>query len=445
MAAWTRLAASASVAVLALTGCTYSTEEPGLFPGPKPTTTERPSPSNRFPPQPTNPQLPVAGERIWVSGGQVPVTMRIAVHAVRRVKGATVLDWSVTPLSAEGYGFGDGLPGIELGLDRPARGNHDPAVNLLDAKSTKVYRPLAHESRRLSNHCLCTPLWRLLTQELRIGETRLLQVTFPSLPDATEFVDVSLATVAPFFHVPVSPVGTAPVARKPTDLARPAAVPKPLDQQIEFRNPIRSGPTQRIQVTRIWTAPGRATLEWTLTSVPDQFSKRPLEYGPPVAAPRPPGVFLVNTNPANGPVLLVPGADGAKRLTASWVATERNGVAGYECLCTELGFWSTGLRRAGGSVTLVTNYPELPPRTRSVDVDLPGFGTFRKVPVTAVTDAARQLGAPQSVETGLWTYVIEDPPIGWPTTDWPTDTPDPTQLAAYRPAVEPVRALPATG
>ena len=445
MAAWTRLAASASVAILALTGCTYSTEEPGMFPGPKPTRTEGPSPSNRFPPQPTNPQLPVAGERIWVSGGGLPVTMRLAVHAVRRVKGATVLDWSVTPISAEGFDFGEGLPGIELGLDRPARGNHDPAVALLDARSTKVYRPLAHESRRLSNHCLCTPVWRL-AQALRIGETRLLQVTFPSLPDATEFVDVSLATVPPFFHVPVSPIGTAPVARKPTDLARPGDVPRPLDQQIEFHNPIRSRQVQRIQVTRVWSAPGRATLEWTLSSVTDQYSTRLLEYGPPVAAPLPDrGVFLTNVSPASGPVLLVTAADSRKRLTASWVATERNGVAMYECLCTELGLWSSGLRHAGGSVGLVTNYPELPPRTRSVNVDLPGFGTFRNVPVTAVDDPARQLGPSEPVETGLWTYSVEDPPIGWPTTDWPTDTPDPTQLAAYRPTVEPVRALPGAG
>ena len=444
MAAWTRLAASVSVAILTFTGCTYSTEEPGLFPSREPATTEEPSDNNRFPPQPTNPQLPVAGERIWVSGGQVPVTMRIAVHAVRRVRGATVLDWSVTPLSAEGFEFGDGLPGIELGLDRPARGNHDPAVALLDAKSTRVYRPLAHQSRRRSNHCLCTPLWRL-TQALRIGETRLLQVTFPSLPDATEFVDVSLATVPPFFHVPVSPIGTAPGASRPTDLARPADVPEPLDQHIEFHNPVRSRQVQRIQVTRVWSAPGRATLEWTLSSVTDQYSHRLLEYGPPVAASRPDGVFLANGSPASGPVLLVPGADGLERLTASWVATERNGVAMYECLCSELGLWSSGLRQAGRSVGLVTNYPELPPRTRSVDVDLPGFGTIRKVPVTAVDDAARKLGPPKRVETGLWTYSVEDPPVGWPTADWPTDTPDPTQLASYRPVVETVRALPGAG
>jgi hypothetical protein len=348
----------------------------------------------------------------------------------------------VTPLSAAGFGFGDGLPGIELGLDRPARGNHDPAVSLLDARSTKVYRPLAHQSRRLSNHCLCTPLWRL-AQELRIGETRLLQVTFPSLPDATEFVDISLATVPPFFHVPVSPVGTTPQPDMPTNLARSADVPRPLPQQIEFRNPIQSRQVQRIQVTRVWAAPGRSTLEWTLSSVSDQFSNRLLEYGPPVAAPRPgDGVFLVNGSPASGPVLLVPSPDGVKRLTASWVATERNGVAGYECLCTELGLWSSGLRHAGGSAGLVTNYPELPPRTRSVDVELPGFGTFRKVPVTALDDSAYRLRAPQSAETGLWTYSVEDPPRGWPTSDWPTDTPDPTQLSSYRPAVEPLRALP---
>jgi hypothetical protein len=439
MAAGTRLAASVGVVVLALTGCTYSAQEPGLFP---PRTSEAPQPSpNRFPPRKTNPNLPVAGERIWVSGGQVAVTMRIAVHAVRRVERATVLDWSVTPLRAEGFGFGDELPGTELGLDRPARGT-EPAVALLDTAGAQVYRPLTHVSRRLSNHCLCTPLWRL-SQSLRIGETRLLQIAFPPLPDATDFVDVSMATVAPFTHVPVSPVGTAPETGRPTDLARSADLPRPLDQKIEFRNPIRSRQVQRIQVTRVWAAPGRTTLQWTLTSVTSQFSNRILEYGPPVAAPRPAAdLFLVNTSPASGPVLVVPGPKGGKRLIASWIATERNGLAGYECLCTELGLWSSGLRAAGGSVSLVTNYAELPPRTRSVDVDLPGFGTFRKVPVTAAEDSARRLRPPQQADTGLWIYSVEDPPQGWPTSDWPTDTPDPAQLAAFRSVVESVRALP---
>jgi hypothetical protein len=442
MAAWTRLAASVGVVVLALTGCTYSTQEPGLFPSPKPTA-EAASPSrSHFPPQKTNPKLPVAGERIWVSGGQIAVTMRIAVHAVRRVEGATVLDWSVTPLSAAGFAFGDSLPGTEMGLDAPARSSYEPAVSLLDAEGGLIYRPLIHQSRRVFNHCLCTPIWRL-AQSLRIGETRLLQISFASLPATMEYVDVSMSTLTPFFHVPVSPVGTVPVAGTPTDLARPAESPRPLAQRVEFRNPIQSRQLQRIQIIRVLATPRRTTLEWTLSSVTDQFSTRVLEYGPPVAGKPPPtDVYLINTSPASGPVLLVPGRNGEQRLTTSWVATERNGIAGYECLCTELGLWSSGLRNAGRSVSLVTNYPGLPPSTRRVDVDLPGFGTIRKVPVEALSDSARQVRAPHQAETGFWTYTMEDPPQGWATNDWPTDTPDPGQLAEYRSVVEPVTGLP---
>jgi hypothetical protein len=441
MAAWTRLAASAGVAVLLLAGCTYSTQEPGLFPSPQ-RTTEAPTPTrDRFPPQRTNPKLPVAGERIWATGGQIPVTLRIAVHAVRRVEGATVLDWSVTPLSSDGLGFGDSLPRIELGLDRPARGNHDPAVSLLDAKAGLVYRALTHQSRRWSNHCLCTPLWAL-AQDLRIGETRLLQVAFPSLPAATSFVDVSMATLTPFFHVPVSPLGTAPVAGQPANLARRAETLRPLAQPIEFRNPPRSGQLQRIQVNGVRAAPGRTTLEWSPSSVTDQFANRFPEYGPPVAAPRPENIYLLNNSPASGPVLLVLAPGGVKRLTTSWVATERNDVPGYECLCTELGLWSRGLREAGGSVDLVSNYPGVPAGTRTVDIDLPGFGTFRKIPVTAVEDSAHRLRPPEPARTGLWTYLVAAPPPGWPTTDWPTDTPDPAQLVEYRSTVERVVNLP---
>ena len=249
----------------------------------------------------------MAGERIWVSGGQIAVTMRIAVHAVRRVEGATVLDWSVTPLSAAGFAFGDSLPGTRDGAGRSGAQQLQPAVSLLDPEGGLIYRPLIHQSRRVFNHCLCTPVWRL-AQSLRIGETRLLQISFASLPATMEYVDVSMSTVTPFFHVPVSPVGTAPVAGTPTDLARPAEAPRPLAQRVEFRNPIQSRQLQRIQIIRVLATPRRTTLEWTLSSVTDQFSTRVLEYGPPVAAKPPPtDVYLINTSPASGPVLLVPG------------------------------------------------------------------------------------------------------------------------------------------
>ena len=290
MAAWTRLAVLASVAVLALAGCTYSTDEPGLFPSPQPRT-QAPSPTRSgFPPQETNPKLPVAGERIWVSGGQVPVTMRIAVHAVRRVEGATVLDWSITPLSAEGLEFGDDLPGIELGLDRPARGNHEPAVSLLDAEAGRVYRALTHDSRQ-SNHCLCTPLW-YMAQQMRIGETRLLQVAFPPLARRDRLRrgqhghgDSRSSTSR---SVP-SGLHRWPAGR-PISPARPSGR-KPFPSRSSSTTRSSPGSVQRIQVNRVWAAPGRTTLEWTLSSVTDQNSNRILEYGPPVAARRPAGVL----------------------------------------------------------------------------------------------------------------------------------------------------------
>ncbi len=75
---------------------------------------------------------------------------------------------------------------------------------LIDPDGGKAYRTLSHQSRRLFNRCLCTPLW-LAQQGLRIGETRMLQATFPPLPDALGFIDVSLINLAPFVHVPVTP------------------------------------------------------------------------------------------------------------------------------------------------------------------------------------------------------------------------------------------------
>ena len=136
---------------------------------------------NRQPPAPTNPQLPVAAEAEWTTAEGLHITTRFAIHAVRRLQLATVVDWSVTPLRAPGYAFGDDLPSwVDLGLSRSSEG--DVNMFLIDPTGDKVYRTLSHQSRRLFNRCLCTPLW-LAQQNLRIGETRMLQATFPPLPD----------------------------------------------------------------------------------------------------------------------------------------------------------------------------------------------------------------------------------------------------------------------
>ena len=138
----------------------------------------------------------MAGEAVWISGGRLPVTVRFAVHAVRRIEGATVLDWSVTPLrrraaSSSGTSSARHRPG-PVPRRRAATSTSPCSTRLTD----QVYRPLSHASRRLFNHCLCTPLW-VIQQALRIGETRLLQIAYPELPATLAYVDVSLASWPP--------------------------------------------------------------------------------------------------------------------------------------------------------------------------------------------------------------------------------------------------------
>lgn len=430
-----RPAAWACALTLVLAGCTYAPEEPGLFPTPKPRTTSAGPPRERFAPQPTNPRLPVVGERIWISGfTQLAITFRIAVHAVRRVEGATVLDWSITPISAPGYAFSDDLPNTDLGLESGTRAS--PTVALLDPTARKAYQPLVHRSREEFNHCLCVPLVRL-QQDLRVGETRLLQVSFPSLPESLDSVDVSVATVAPFHHVPVSPVGTAPMAQQPTDLTRPGEIGPPGREKIDFPNPSRSKQFQRIQVNRVLAAPGRSTLEWTLTTLVDQ-DNRVLDYGPPVESP-PGDLEVVGSSQASGPVLRTKSA----RLPNLWSRTTIFNRAAYECQCTEIGLWASGLRNEGVSVRLVTNFAGLPAGTRTADIEFPGFGTFRGVKVEDAEDAATGVRPAEPAETGRWTYSLENLPSGWPTSEWPTDTPDTSDLADYQARVEPLLTLPA--
>lgn len=144
-----------ALALLVLTGCTWSGSEPGLFG--KHVRAESPSPPA---PERANPSLPVAGETTWTSAEGQQVTIRFAVHAVRRAADVTVLDWSITPLSAPGRQQGDELPtGLDLGLDRVDDGGI--SIVLLDPGTQRVYRPLVSKAQR-ARHCLCTPLWASL-------------------------------------------------------------------------------------------------------------------------------------------------------------------------------------------------------------------------------------------------------------------------------------------
>jgi hypothetical protein len=417
------------VAVL-LAGCTYSDQEPGLFPQPPPAETTPPAPLG-----PTNPLLPVLGERIWTTGEGLHVTTRFAVHAVRRVERATILDWSVTPLSAPGLRTGDLLPSwVDFGLTREAGGHAN--ILLVDRAGGHVYRPLSDSQEGVPN-CLCSPLW-VAQMAIRLGETRLLQVSYPELPAALEFVDVAPANVVPFFHVPVSPRGHVPVTGRSVDLSRPAEG-HPADRgSVTFPNRYAGrNRLQRITINAVVAAPTSTTLVWTLASVTDQpFSV--LAPGPPIVARLPDELGVVHRASASGPRLRI----GKRDLSVSWLTTQVQRGAYYECLCTGIGLWASSLRRGGNSVQVITSYGPMPTGTNSVTVVLTEAGVLPSVPVEPAQDSAVGVQHQASGDDDTWVFTPYRPPQGWSSDQWPTPTPDPDQVRFIAPVVEDLVSLP---
>lgn len=387
------------------------------------------SPPSLPPLEPGNPDLPVAAETVWTSGEGLSVTSRLAVHAVRRMPGATVLDWSVTPLRAPGYTTGDPLPNqFDLGLTREDGGG--PDVVLLDRRRQTAFAPLTHRDRRF-RHCLCSPLW-VVQSTLRLGETRLLQVAFPPVPVATSEVDVVLANSVPFSRVPVSPYGAVPIATEPVDLHRP---PPPESAPVAPRTVFATFPGSRqrlhaITINGVVASPDWTALSWTLTSVTDQPTPGLLPFGPPVAAPPSPEALVAGAGPADGPEIVVPGRP-AGRLKTWYRTTRYNGEAAYECLCSDLGLWAVSLRQPEGRAMLVSLFPALPPGARTVDVALPTVSTIRGVAVQRVAPAAQASTGPAGDSPPPWTYRFSDPPPGWPASSWPVPLPATGQLRSY--------------
>ena len=244
-----RLGAACLCLVLLLTGCTYSDREPGLFgrsPTPSSTETQPPTPA----PDSTA-AIPVLGEAIYRATDRLDISVRIAVHAVRRVLGGTVLDWSVTALADPPADPGEQLF-LELGLAE------EFDISLIDAASAKVYRPLI--SRR-SGMCLCTPAW-LAGQTMVVNSPRLLQTAFPRLPVSVRLVEVNIATVPIFSRIPVTPAGLVQTAASETDLARPAETQPPLASTEELSRP--SGQTFVFEVDSVLASGSFTSVVWTI-------------------------------------------------------------------------------------------------------------------------------------------------------------------------------------
>jgi hypothetical protein len=386
----------------------------------------------RLPPESTNPQLPVLAESVWTSAEGLSVTMRYAIHAVRRIPGATVLDWSVTPLNAPGLAYGDDLPGrVDLGLSRESARGVD--IVLIDP-AERVYRPLYHRDRRQFNRCLCSPLWAAQLS-LRLGETRLLQVTFPTLPETVSSVDVALAQSIPFWSIPVTPTGQVLTASMPEDLGR-APVAETAVSPTTVYDTYRGSRQRRqgVQVQEVVSGSRLTSVRWTLSSITDQPSLGILPYGLPLSAELPLEIGILTPGSASG--LQLRSASGSPPMRSQLITT-----AGapdrrrFECLCTHLGLWASGLREAGGRASLVTNFPALPAGTTTVDLILPTVGTIRGLAVTEARQV-RYFGPLVAAPDQEWRYQPENPPRGWLTSEWPTPPPAGDQLDDYAEAVE---------
>jgi len=433
-----RLAAVIAAACVLSTGCTYTTEEPGLF---RTGTSQSPTiERTKPPPEATNPNLPVAAEAEWTTAEGLNISTRFAIHAVRRLQDATVVDWSVTPLSAPGYARGADLPSwVDIGLSRSSEG--DVNMFLVDAPDGKVYRTLSHQSRRLFNRCLCTPLW-LAQQGLRIGETRLLQATFPPLPDTLGFIDVDMINLAPFVHIPVTPIGEVPTALHPTDLARPPAGARATLGQQVFRYRQEPRRVQSISIDRVVASPDGTSLELTIKSVTDQSTFILEPAMSPIGGILPENVDVLDPDVVSGPMIRPADIPAAKPLRVSWMTAAVAGRKAYECLCSSLGLWAGSLRRQGGQASVASNFPALPAGTQAVDVILPGVATLPGIPVVNAADLATRLGPPKPSAGDTWSYFSDDPPRGWTTAQWPTPLPEPDQLKNYRFFIESITQLP---
>ena len=240
----------------------------------------------------------------------------------------------------------------------------------------------------MGSRCLCTPL-TLVQRTLRLGYTRLLQVAFPALPEGLQNVDVQLATVPPFWHIPVTPSGMLPLASYPTDLARPAD-PTPVigsTRPFSYRS---AGQRYLIMVNAVYTSSSSTTIAWTILSMEPGRGLQAAST-PPFADAAPPH-RAYNPISAGGPQIKI-GA-GRSVWRARLVTTKLAGFGALECLCSDLRFGAAALRRTGQQMHVITNLPPLPAGTSRVDVVLPGLTTFTDLAVTPVPDSTFRSAGP---------------------------------------------------
>jgi hypothetical protein len=382
-----RLAAALLVLAL-LAGCSYNEDEPGLF-GRGPAA-ESPEAGLSADTPESGAAIPVLGEATWTTVDPPDISVRFAIHGVRRVPGGTVLDWSVTALGAPGGVPGERVPGgLRLGIYEPRD------VLLVDARAGRIYRPLV--SRDGSNRCLCAPA-ELAEEDLALDESRLLQVAYPELPESTRVIDVSVAPVPIFSRIPVTPVGqvAAPIAK--TDLARPVEPPGPAARTADFTLP--SGQRFAIEVNTVLASGTTTSVVWSLE--------------------------VLSQGPGPGPGLLPElTRNDAWRVTPMRLGpTQRDGSV---CLCLDPAAWRKHLEEPGRRVTVVTVLGEIPLGTTTVDVLFPKVPPLHGIRVTPASDGAYRSAGTVRAPQRSWSYRTNRPLPGWGLYAWPTPPPEITK------------------
>jgi hypothetical protein len=415
------------ILVCLVAGCSYDRQEPGLFGQPVTQDTTAP-PIHRAAPeerQVQNPELPVVGEAIWTSADGLGITVRIAVHAVRRFPGGTVLDWSVTPLHGPGLRPSDPVPSrLDLGLSRPNESY--PNIVLMDAARSRIYRPLT--LRGSDSSCLCT---RLFPNSLRIGYTSLSQIAFPALPDDVATVDVYLATVPPFWRVPVTPHGMLPLASSPTDLSRGPEVTSVVASTKVFRYPV-ADQSYLVMINAVYASSSFTSIVWAIRAVEPGLGLRTASTPPLADAQSPPQAY--NQAWAGGPQIRLGTSPALTR--ARLVTSKLAGEGALECLCTDLRIGAFSLRQVGAQMSVVTTLPPLPSGTSRVDIVFPDLTTLADVAVTPAPDSTFRSAGPAVREVRFWTYRPYQQHPGWGPRDWPTPLPRSYQLRDFQATVD---------
>ena len=419
------------IAVCALAGCRHAPQEPGLF-------GRHTEPPSAVPPSSTrittetpprgNPELPVVGDAVWTSGDGLDITVRLAVHAVRRMARGTVLDWSVTPLSGPDLAADDAVPSsLNLGLSRFGEGNTN--VFLIDANARRLYRPLTRRGPGPQS-CLCTPV-SLVQRELRIGRTTLLQTAYPPLPDDVSTIDVDIASVPIFSHVPITPAGMVPLVGSPTDLTRPVTRSAAASSTPEFT--YRPG-HQRFIITidTVYVSGTFTSIVWSIQSIDRGLGLEAADR-PPFADDRSPPLAY-NRVSASGPQALINGR--GEPIRTRLATTKLAGRGALECLCSDLRLWARVMRQADQRVSVVTNLPAVAVGSSAVDIVLPGLVTLSDVRLTPAPDSTFRSAGPGPVRPSYWEVRRGEAHPGWDSSAWPTPLPRPGRLKEFRATVD---------